>query len=259
MVARMQRRARTVADEVSAHGVTVRFGSLVALSEVDLRLAKGDLLGLIGPNGAGKTTMVNVLSGFQRPTDGKVMLKNQDMTGARAEVLARRGLTRTFQSTRIFSQLTVLENVEAGAVGCGAGRRRARAQARALVDRMGFADRASNVAATLSHGHRRLVGMLRALATEPTLLLLDEPAAGLDENESHELVDFIRRVRDEFGCGIMVIEHDMSVIMPLCERIHVLDYGRSIAEDTAAAIRKDPRVIQAYLGTTKASVAADDQ
>jgi ABC-type branched-subunit amino acid transport system ATPase component len=235
---------------VRTEQVTVRFGSLVALSDVDLHLEKGELMGLIGPNGAGKTTMVNVLSGFQRPSEGKVVLDDADeVTNLGPESLARRGLTRTFQSTRVFARMTVFENVEAGGVGCGVRRRKAGAKASELIEAMGFANQASALASTLSQGHRRMVGLMRALATEPDLLLLDEPAAGLDEGESRDLVDVIRRVRDQFGCGIMIIEHDMRVIMPLCERIHVLNYGETIAEGAPEMIRRDPQVMAAYLGS----------
>ena len=242
---------------LDARSITVRFGNLVALSEVDLHLLKGEILGLIGPNGAGKTTMVNVLSGFQRPTWGSVSLAGADVTHRTPEELARRGLTRTFQSTRVFGTLSVLDNVRAGAVGRGIRRRSADVRAHELLDRVGFADRALAEASTLSHGHQRIVSLMRALATNPDVLLLDEPAAGLDEIESRELIDLIRGIRDEVGCAIMVIEHDMRVIMPLCERIHVLDYGRTIAVGTPGEIRNDPGVVSAYLGTAKASDAHD--
>ena len=237
-----------MATVIRTERVTVRFGNLVALSDVDLSLKKGELLGLIGPNGAGKTTIVNVISGFQRLSEGKIWLGDDDVTATKAEVLVRRGVTRTFQGARVFGQLSVLENVEAGAVGCGKSRRVARKEARALVDRVGFSALGSSSAVNLSHGQRRVVGLLRALATQPDLLLLDEPAAGLDEDESRDLVGAIRWVRDEFGCGVMVIEHDMGVIMPLCERIHVLNYGRTIAEGAPAEVAANPAVIDAYIG-----------
>jgi len=245
--------------ELDARNITVRFGNLVALASVDLYLAQGEILGLIGPNGAGKTTMVNVLSGFQRPTNGCVLLGGKDVTNGKPEALARRGLTRTFQSTRVFGNLSVLDNVLTGGVGRGVRRKSALARARQLLERMGLADRASAEASTLSHGHQRIVGLMRALATDPRVLLLDEPAAGLDEIESAELVGVIRATRDEVGCGIMVIEHDMRVIMPLCERIHVLDYGKTIAVGTPDEVRNDPRVVAAYLGTRRNADGADDR
>jgi branched-chain amino acid transport system ATP-binding protein len=237
------------ATALRAEGATVRFGRLSALSEVGLELGEGEILGLIGPNGAGKTTMINVLSGFQRPTGGRVLIGERDVTAFPPERRAHLGLTRTFQSTRLFSLLTVLENVEAGLVGRGARRGSARVRARDLLERMGFGHYAHARAGTLSHGHQRLIGVVRALATEPRFLLLDEPAAGLDERESDELVGVIRRVREDFGCGVMVIEHDMRVIMPLCERIHVLNHGKTIAVGTAEQIQADPAVVEAYLGT----------
>jgi branched-chain amino acid transport system ATP-binding protein len=219
-----------------------------AVDGVDLQLLPGEILGLIGPNGAGKTTFVNAITGFQRPTAGSVWVDGVDVTGWRASRVARAGLTRTFQSVRLFPRLSVLENVETGAVGNGLGRAAARKLAFELLDRFGLADRAHQLGGGLPHGEERRVGLLRALAARPKYLLLDEPAAGLNEAEGDELVAALSRVRGEFGCGLLVIEHDMRVIMRLCERLHVLDYGKTIAVDTPEKVRVNPAVLTAYLG-----------
>ena len=215
---------------------------------VDLTLRRGELLGLIGPNGAGKTTLVNALTGYQPPTAGQVFLGELDVTGWVPERLGPMGLARTFQAVRLFDDLTALENVELGALGVGMPRREARRQAWELLDRMQIADKAHQTAASLPYGDERKLGFLRALSTKPTFLLLDEPAAGLNEVESDELMLAIRNIRDDFGCGILVIEHDMRLIFRLCERIHVLDYGKTISEGTPAEIQADAEVIAAYLG-----------
>jgi ABC-type branched-subunit amino acid transport system ATPase component len=242
------------ADLLEARGLTVRFGGVRAVDGVDVELRKGEILGLIGPNGAGKTTLVNALSGFQKPTEGQVFLNGEDVTGWRPERLARRGLTRTFQSVRLFPGLTILENVELGGVGVGMRRPAARRWARELLDRLSLADKANSFATGLPHGLERRLGILRALAAKPAFLLLDEPAAGLNERESDELVGALTLIRDDFSCALVVIEHDMRVIMRLCERIQVLDYGRTISIGTPTEVRADPAVLTAYLGRRAADV-----
>ena len=238
------------ADEglLQARALRVHFGGVHAVDGVDLELRKGEILGLIGPNGAGKTTLVNALSGFEKPTSGNVFLNGEDVTGWSPNRLARRGLTRTFQSVRLFPGLTVLENVELGGVGVGMRRAAARNAARELLARLGLADKADSLATGLPHGLERRLGMLRALAAKPSFLLLDEPAAGLNERESDELVQALTLIRDDFSCALVVIEHDMRVIMRLCERIQVLDYGKTISLGTPAEVRTDPAVLSAYLG-----------
>jgi branched-chain amino acid transport system ATP-binding protein len=206
------------------------------------------VLGLIGPNGAGKTTLVNVLSGFQRPATGSVRLAGTHTTGWNAERLASEGLTRTFQNARLFQNLTVFENIEAGAVGVGRGRREARQSAEELLDRLHLRTKAFARASSLSHGDERRLGIARALATRPRFLLLDEPAAGLNEAESDELVQVLIAIREEFPLGVLVIEHDMRVIMRLCQRIQVLDYGKTIAIGPPDEIKRNPAVLEAYLG-----------
>lgn len=230
------------------HALTVYFEGLRALDSVEFELQRDEVLGLIGPNGAGKTTLVNVMSGFQRPSAGRITLNGKDVTALGAHRRCRLGIGRTFQAARLFRALSVAENIEAGGLGVGLSRRAARARARALMDRFGLAADAERPAASLPHGRERRVAILRALAGNPRFLLLDEPAAGLNEVESDDLLTVIRGIHEEDGCGVLVIEHDMRLIMRLCDRIHVLDYGRSIAVGPPSAIRSDPAVVAAYLG-----------
>jgi len=241
---------------LEARGLKVHFGGVHAVDGVDLVLTKGEILGLIGPNGAGKTTLVNALSGFQKPTAGTVLMNGRDVTGLSPHRLARRGLARTFQSVRLFPSLTVLENVELGGVGVGMRRPAARKWARELLERLKLDDKTSLYATGLPHGLERRLGIVRALAAKPTFLMLDEPAAGLNEQESDELVSSLMLIRDDFSCALVVIEHDMRLIMRLCERIQVLDYGRTISIGTPAQVRRDPAVLTAYLGR-RAVDAAD--
>jgi branched-chain amino acid transport system ATP-binding protein len=233
---------------LEARGLKVHFGGVRAVDGVDLTLRKGEILGLIGPNGAGKTTLVNALSGFQKPTAGTVALSGDDVTGWAPPRLARRGLTRTFQSVRLFPDLTVLENVEVAGVAVGMRRAAARKWAHELLARLHLDHLAARWADGLPHGLERRLGIVRALAARPKFLLLDEPAAGLNEQESDELVASLTLIRDDFECALVVIEHDMRLIMRLCERIQVLDYGKTISIGTPVEVRRDPAVLTAYLG-----------
>jgi branched-chain amino acid transport system ATP-binding protein len=238
-------------EGVDARGVAVHFEGVKAVDGVDLTLARGEILGLIGPNGAGKTTFVNALTGFQALTAGTVAVDGRDITGWSASRIARVGVVRTFQSVRLFPRLTVLENVEAAGVATGLDRRASRRLAHELLDRFGLRDRAHHPGSGIPHGQERALGIVRALATRPRYLLLDEPAAGLNEAEGDELVHSLAAVRDEFGCGLLIIEHDMRVIMRLCERIHVLDYGRTLAVGGPDEVRANPTVLTAYLGSAR--------
>lgn len=237
-----------MSPEYRAEGIHVDFDGVKALDDVGIDLREREILGLIGPNGAGKTTLVNVLTGFQRPDSGSVRLDGKDVTGWSPSRLARHGLARTFQGSRLFKELTVAENVEVAALGVGAGPREAIHRRTTLLELLSLTAVGEMRADSLPYGAQRRLEIARALAIKPQFLLLDEPAAGLSEPESEELVRSIRIFRDDYGCGILIIEHDMQVIMGVCERIHVLDYGKSIKEGTPEEIRTDEAVLAAYLG-----------
>lgn len=232
-----------------ARGLVVRFEGLVAVDGVSLSLARGEIFGLIGPNGAGKSTLVNALTGFERPARGSVHLDDVEITRWPAARIARHGVGRTFQAVRLFRGLSVLENLAAAGVGSGLSRPAAEARARGILDWMGFGSRAGTLAGALPYGDERRVGIARALAIAPRFLLLDEPAAGMSDIECDELVQLVERIPGAFGCGVLLIEHNMRVIMNACARIHVIDTGRTLAEGTPAEIRDHPGVIGAYLGT----------
>ena len=245
-------------DRLEARAVKVYFDSVKAVDGVDLDLHRGEILGLIGPNGAGKTTLVNALSGFQVPTDGRVSLGDVDVTGWAPHRLARRGLARTFQNIRLFPFLTAFENVEAAAVSIGLRRSEAARWSAEVLDRLDLGGIRHLRAGALPQGDERRLGIARALATRPRFLLLDEPAAGLNDVESAQIVTALRGIHESFTCGLLVIEHDMSVIMRLCDRIQVLDYGKTISSGSPAQIRSDPAVLAAYLGSEEAMRHAED-
>jgi branched-chain amino acid transport system ATP-binding protein len=219
-----------------------------ALRGVTLELRRGEVVGLIGPNGAGKSTLVNVLSGFDRPDEGTVVLGDREITRWSPHRRGRHGLARTFQHSHAFRSLTVRENVEVAALGVGAGPRAAARRADSLLAALGLSDYALAPASSLAHGDERRLGVARALATEPTFVLLDEPAAGLPEAEVPEFASVVRSVRDEHGAGVLLIDHNMALIMEICDRIHVLDQGNTLAEGAPAEIRANLDVAAAYLG-----------
>ncbi len=236
-------------ERLEAHDVSVNFEGLAAVDEVTVSMGRHEIFGLIGPNGAGKTTLVNVLTGFQKPTHGRVVLAGVDVTGMPPHRIGRRGLARTFQAVRLYPDMPVIENLEAAAVGTGLGRREASRRARAILEWMNFADKAYDHADTLPYGDERRVGIGRALAMAPHFVLLDEPAAGMSDSECDDLMALISRIPQDFGCGVLLIEHNMRVIMGVCDRIHVIDSGRTIGEGTPQEIQANPAVIRAYLGS----------
>jgi branched-chain amino acid transport system ATP-binding protein len=242
--------------ELEARGVSVHFEGISALDKVDLAVRPREILGLIGPNGAGKTTLVNVMTGFQRPDTGSVHLAGADVTAWAPHRIARAGLARTFQSVRLFPDLTVTENLEIAAVAHGASRAEARARAADVLALLEIGQHAGRRAADLPYGDERWVGIGRALAAKPTFLLMDEPAAGLNEDEAEHLRHAITMIRERFGCGILVIEHNMTLIMGLCDRVHVLEQGRTLAAGTPAEVARNPEVRRAYLGAALAQPAA---
>jgi branched-chain amino acid transport system ATP-binding protein len=231
-----------------AVGVSRSFEGVHALADVDLELARSEVVGLIGPNGAGKTTLVNVLTGFDFPTTGRVELEERDVTRWSPQRRGRAGLARTFQHGHAFKGLTVRENVEVAALGVGASSRTARTRAQRLLDVLGLGARADEPASALPHGDERKLGVARALATEPRFVLMDEPAAGLTEAEVPDLAAVVRSVRDEHGAGVLLIDHNVTLILDVCDRIQVLDQGRTLAEGTPDEIRKNIDVANAYLG-----------
>jgi branched-chain amino acid transport system ATP-binding protein len=243
--------------------VTQRFGGLVAVKSLTMDVAEGALYGLIGPNGAGKTTIFNLLTGVYTPSEGEIRFAGARINGQKPYEIARRGIARTFQNIRLFSDMTVIENVMAARhlrsrqhfVDAVLGDRRhhaderdARDRARSLLKIFHLDQLADEDATSLPYGSQRRLEIARALATDPKLLLLDEPAAGMNPQESQELMDLIRWVRDQFGLTIILVEHNMRVVMGVCELIQVIDYGEAIALGTPAEIQKNPRVIGAYLG-----------
>ena len=239
---------RRPGETLRASSVSRSFDGIEALRDVTLELGRGEVVGLIGPNGAGKSTLVNVLSGFDRPTSGTVLLAGRDVTNWSPHRRGRVGLARTFQHSHGFRGLTVRENVEVSALGVGAGARKARQRADELLAVLGLAPFADMPAGSLAHGDERRLGVARALATEPQFVLLDEPAAGLPEAEVPAFAAVVRSVRDEHGAGVLLIDHNMPLVMEICERIVVLDQGMTLAEGTPAEIRSNLGVAAAYLG-----------
>jgi branched-chain amino acid transport system ATP-binding protein len=236
-------------SELAADKVSVAFAGLRALSGVDLRVASGQIVGLIGPNGAGKTTLVNVLTGFQAASEGTVQLDGQPLSGLQPHEVRRRGVARTFQGGRLFRDLAVIDNLEVTGVGLGQSRKAAIAEAEAMLDWVGIAHLADRIAGTLPYTDERRVAIGRALIGRPAFLLLDEPAAGMSVSEAQDLSALIRRIAAEMGCGVLLIEHNVGLVLGLCDHIVVLDSGAVIETGNPAAIRASEKVRHAYMGT----------
>ena len=213
---------------LTTKNIVKKFVGLTAVDDLNLTLHQGEILGLIGPNGSGKSTSINVITGLLKATAGQVFVNEIDISNWAPHKIAGMGLARTFQTIKLFTDLTVLENVEVGVVSTGLNRREAKPRAQVVLEEMGIAHLAHLPAGTLPYGDERRVEIARALARKPAFLLLDEPAAGLNEQESDDLLETLRGIPAKWGCGLLIVDHDMRLIMRLCERLHVLNYGQTI-------------------------------
>jgi branched-chain amino acid transport system ATP-binding protein len=248
---------------LSTQNLTMQFGGLTAVSGFSIRVENDEIVGLIGPNGAGKTTVFNMVTGVYAPTSGEILLDGKNIAGKQAHAITAAGIARTFQNIRLFHEMTVLENILAACwlrekpnlfesvlhlPGYLAKEKRSRDFAREMLASVGLLENAEDSAVSLPYGKQRRLEIVRALATGPKILLLDEPAAGMNPQESYELMDFIVGVRDKFKISVLLIEHHMQVEMGICTRLYVLDYGITIAEGSPQEIQKNQKVIDAYLG-----------
>lgn len=252
---------------LEVRGATKRFGGLVAVNNVDIDVEKGEIRGIIGPNGAGKTTLFNLISGALALTAGSIVFDGEQISGRKPSHIARAGLVRTFQRNAMFAKNTVLENVMLcrhtqvnetilkAILGTDrAEEERSLARCREILDFLGLSPHADELAKNLSHGHQRVLGIANALATEPKLIMLDEPVAGMNPAETAMVTDHIRRLRDEWGITVVLVEHDMRTVMGICERVTVINFGEKLMEGTPEEVTSNPAVIEAYLGSEEISL-----